>query len=100
MSGAISFVLGLLGFGASAGVSAGQSIGQAKKQVEMDQIYKAQAEDRYDADLRQMHDRVRKEWYNIPDCHPNCLGKWPQDYPERHGPLLPRQILVPRSSQG
>ena len=31
MSGAISFVLGLLGFGASAGVSAGQSIGQAKK---------------------------------------------------------------------
>lgn len=85
MSGAISFVLGLLGFGTSAGVSAGQSIGQAKKQVEMDQIYKAQAEDRYDADLRQMHDRVRKEWYNIPDCHPNCLGKWPQDYPSGMG---------------
>lgn len=80
MSGAISFVLGLLGFGASAGVSAGQSIGQAKKQAEMDQLYKAQAEDRYNSELRQMHDRVRKEWYNIPDCHPNCLGKWPQDY--------------------
>ena len=85
MSGAISFVLGLLGFGASAGVSAGQSIGQAKKQAELDQLYKAQAEDLYNSELRQMHDRVRKELYNIPDCHPNCLGKWPQDYSSSMG---------------
>ena len=86
MSGAISFVLGLLGFGASAGVSVGQSIGQAKRQAEVDQIYKAQAADRSNAERRRMHDRVREEWYKIPDCHPNCLGKWPQDYPSCRGP--------------
>ena len=86
MSGAISFVLGLLGFGASAGVSVGQSISQSKKQAEVDQIYKAQAADRSNAELRRMHDRVREEWWSIPDCHPNCLGKWPTDYHSNRGP--------------
>lgn len=85
MSGAVSFVLSLLGLGASGAVSAGQRIGQAKRRAEVDQIYKAQNVDRSNAELRQMHDRVRKEWYNIPDCHPNCLGKWPQDYPSSMG---------------
>ena len=86
MSGAVSFVLGLRGLGASGAVSAGQSIGQAKKRAELDEIYKAQAADRSNAELRQMHDRVRKEWWSIPDCHPNCLGKWPQDYHSNLGP--------------
>ena len=85
MSGAITFVLGLLGFGASAGVSAGQSIGQANRQAESDQIYKARAADRSNAELRKIHDRVREEWWSIPDCHPNCLGKWPQDYSSSMG---------------
>ena len=86
MSGAVSFVLGLLGLGASGAVSAGQNIGQAKTQAELDQIYTAQAADRSDAELRKMHDRVRKEWWNIPDCHPNCLGKWPSEYSSNLGP--------------
>lgn len=89
MSGAVSFVLGLLGLGASAGISAGQSIGLAKRKAELDQIYTAQAADRSNADLRQMHDRVRKEWWSIPDCHPNCLGKWPHQYPT--GPYMHSQ---------
>ena len=76
MSGAISFFLGLFGLGAAGAVNAGQNISQSKKQAELDQIYTAQAADRSDADLRQMHERVRKEWQSIPDCHPNCLGKW------------------------
>ena len=81
MSGAISFVLGLFGFGASAGISAGQSISQAKK------IEEYKKENGWDAtgERRQMYDRVWKEWYSIPDCHPNCLGKWPQDYPSNMG---------------
>ena len=86
MSGAVSFVLGLLGFGAAGGVSAVQGVGLAKKQAELDKIDVAQAVDRTNAELRQMHDRVRKEWWSIPDCHPNCLGKWPSDYPT--GPYM------------
>lgn len=75
ISGAISFFLGLFGLGAAGAVNAGQNISQSKKQAEFDQIYTARAADRSDADLRQMHERVRKEWWSIPDCHPNCLGK-------------------------
>ena len=86
MSGAVSFVLGLLGFGAAGGVSAVQGVSLAKKQAELDQIDVAQAVDRSDADIRQMHNRVRKEWWSIPDCHPNCLGKWPSAYPSGKGP--------------
>lgn len=86
MSGAVSFVLGLLGFGAAGGVSAVQGVSQAKKQAELDKIDVARAVDRTNAELRQMHDRVRKEWWSIPDCHPNCIGKWPSDYPNGKGP--------------
>lgn len=86
MSGAVSFVLGLLGLGASGAVNAKNGIEQMKKQAELDQIYTAQATDRSNSEIRQMHDRVRKEWHNIPDCHPNCLGKWPHDYSDRMGP--------------
>ena len=86
MSGAVSFVLGLLGFGAAGGVSAVQGVSQRKKEAELDQIDVAQAVDRSDADIRQMHNRVRKEWWSIPDCHPNCLGKWPSAYPSGKGP--------------
>lgn len=86
MSGAISFFLGLFGLGAAGAVNAGQNISQSKKQAELDQIYTAQAANRSDADLRQMHERVRKEWQSVPDCHPNCLGKWPSAYSDRMGP--------------
>lgn len=86
MSGAVSFVLGLLGFGAAGGVSAVQGVSQAKKQAELDKIDVARAVDRTNAELRQMHDRVRKEWWSIPDCHPNCLGKWRSAYPSGKGP--------------
>lgn len=86
MSGAISFFLGLFGLGAAGAVNAGQNISQSKKQAELDQIYTARAADRSDAELRQMHERVRKEWWSISDCHPNCLGKWPSAYSDRMGP--------------
>ena len=86
MSGAISFFLGLFGLGTAGAVNAGQNISQSKKQAELDQIYTARAADRSDAELRQMHERVRKEWWSIPDCHPNCLGKWPSAYSDRMGP--------------
>ena len=33
-----------------------------------------------------MYERVRKEWYSIPDGHPNCLEKWRIDYPCDKGP--------------
>ena len=42
MSGAVSFVLGLLGLGASGAVNAKNGIEQMKKQAELDQIYTAQ----------------------------------------------------------
>ena len=52
----------------------GKNISQSKKQAELDQIYTARAADRSDADIRQMHERVCKEWWSIPDYHQNCLG--------------------------
>ena len=85
ISGTISFFLGLFGLGAAGAINAGQNISQSKKQAELDQIYTAQAADRSDADIRQMHERVRKEWWSIPDCHPNCLGKRPSAYSDRMG---------------
>lgn len=86
ISGTISFFLGLFGLGAAGAINAGQNISQSKKQAELDQIYTAQAADRSDADIRQMHEQVRKEWWSIPDFHPNCLGKWPSAYSDRMGP--------------
>lgn len=83
MSGAVSFVLGLLGLGASGAVSAGQSVSQAKKKAELAEMY---GWNETDIEVKKMRERVRKEWWSIPDCHPNCLGKWPQDYPSNLGP--------------
>ncbi len=83
MSGAVSFVLGLLGLGASGAVSAGQAISQQKKKDELAEMY---GWNETDVEVKKMRERVRKEWWSIPDCHPNCLGKWPQDYPDHLGP--------------
>lgn len=52
MSGAVSFVLGLLGLGASGAVNAKNGIEQMKKQAELDQIYTAQATDRSNPEIR------------------------------------------------
>lgn len=81
MSGAIAFIKGLFGLGAAAGISVGQNISQDQKIAE----YKRKTG--YDAtgERAKMYDRVCKEWYSISDCHPNCLGKWPQDYPSHMG---------------
>lgn len=61
MSGAASFVLGLLGLGASAGINAGQSIKQKKA------IHKAVEEMGYvgTPDVLRMRERVRKEWWDV-----------------------------------
>lgn len=77
MSGAISFVLGLLGLGTAGAVHTGQSISQAKTLAEMKHMSGADAT----GERRQMYDRVWKEWYSIGDFQPNCLGKHPFDYP-------------------
>ena len=75
----------MFGLGAAGADNAGQNISHSKKQAELDQIYTARAADRSDTDIRQMHERVRKEWWSIPDCHQNCLGKWPSAYSDRMG---------------
>lgn len=82
MSGAFSFVLGMLGFGASGAVSVGQSVSRAKKKAELDEMY---GRNERDPKVIEMRERVRKEWWSIPDNHPNCLGKWPHDYPGHLG---------------
>ena len=82
MSGAVSFVLGLLGLGTAAGIDLGQSVSQKRKEAEMAR------ECGWDAkgERAKMYERVRKEWYSIPDGHPNCLEKWRIDYPCDKGP--------------
>ena len=74
MSGAVSFVLGLLGLGAAGGINLGQSVSQKKKEAELAEMY---GWNETDVEVKKMRERVRKEWWSIPDCHPNCLGKWP-----------------------
>lgn len=61
MSGAASFVLGLLGLGASAGINASQSIKQKKA------VHKAVEEMGYvgTPDVLRMRERVRKEWWDV-----------------------------------
>lgn len=65
MSGAASFVLGLLGLGASAGINAGQSIKQKKA------VHKAVEEMGYvgTPDVLRMRERVRKEWWDMCGNH-------------------------------
>lgn len=59
MSGAVSFVLGLLGFGAAGGVSAVQGVSQKKA------VHKAAEEMGYvgTPEVLRMRERVRKEWW-------------------------------------
>lgn len=83
MSGAVSFVLGLLGLGAAGGINLGQSVSQKKKEAELAEMY---GWNETDVKVKKMRERVRKEWWSIPDCHPNCLGKWPSAYPSHMGP--------------
>lgn len=77
MSGAMSFVLGILGLGTAGAVHTGQSISQSKRVAEMNRMSGADAT----GDRRQMYDRVRKERWSIHDGQPNCLGKHTWDYP-------------------
>lgn len=76
MSGAASFVLGLLGLGASAGINAGQSIKQKKA------VHKAVEEMGYvgTPDVLRMRERVRKEWWDMCGNHYNACKKCKLDY--------------------
>lgn len=77
MSGAVSFVLGLLGLGAAGGVSVGQSISENKRvsQLPGAKVWNA------DGETNRMYERVRKEWMSLHGGGINCLGKWPSEYP-------------------
>lgn len=72
MSGAVSFVLGLLGFGAAGGVSAAQGVSQRKKEAEQAEIY---SDNNVDAETRKMRKRVEEEWWQICSWSHNCLGE-------------------------
>lgn len=61
MSGAASFVLGLLGLGASAGINAGQSL----KQKKADYQYGEECGLHGTPDVLRMRERVRKEWWDV-----------------------------------
>ena len=76
MSGAVSFVLGLLGLGAAAGVSAVQDAGINKKKDQVAGIHCWEG----DTETLQMRRRVRDEWMSLHGGGPNCLGKWPSEY--------------------
>mgnify|MGYP004534034011 CR=1 FL=1 len=82
MSGAVSFVLGLLGFGAAGGIDVCRSAKHRKKAAEMAEMY---GWNEKNTDILAMRERVRKEWWSIPDNHPNCLGKWQCSYPNDKG---------------
>ena len=82
MSGAISFVLGLLGLGTGAAVGAGQNMSQSKKIAEMNRMTGADAT----GERARMYDRVWKEWWNTPYEGMNCLGKFQCEY--QSGPYL------------
>lgn len=77
MSGAVSFVLGLLGLGAAAGVSAVQDAGINKRKDQVAGIHCWEG----DTETLQMRRRVYDEWMNLHGGGPNCLGKWPSEYP-------------------
>lgn len=72
MSGAVSFVLGLLGFGAAGGVSAVQGVSQRKKEAEQAEIY---GDNNVDAETRKMRKHVEEEWWQICSWSHNCLGE-------------------------
>jgi hypothetical protein len=76
MSGAFSFILGLFGLGAAAGISAGQSISQKKA------VHEAVAEMGYvgTPDVLRMRERVRKEWWDMCGDYYNACHKSKLDY--------------------
>ena len=71
MSGAVSFVLGLLGFGAAGGVSAVQGVSQRKQEAELAEMYGWNA----DTETQKMRKRVEEEWRQIASWNHNCLGE-------------------------
>lgn len=83
MSGAVDFVLGILGLGTSGAMHTRKAVSRAKKKAELDEMY---GRNEQDTKVIEMRDRVRKEWWSIPDCSPNCLGKWRFEYPSYLGP--------------
>lgn len=82
MSGAVSFVLGLLGLGAAGGIDIHQGAKQRKKAAEMAEMYGWNEKNK---NILAMRERVRKEWWSILDNHPNCLGRWQCSYPSDKG---------------
>lgn len=76
MSGAVSFVLGLLGLGAAGGVSVGQRVSQKKA------IHQAVEEMGYvgTPEVLRMRERVRKEWWDMCGDHYNACKKCKLDY--------------------
>lgn len=76
MSGAVSFVLGLLGFGAAGGVSAVQGVSQKKA------VHKAAEEMGYvgTPEVLRMRERVRKEWWDMCGNHYNACHKSKLNY--------------------
>ena len=82
MAGAFSLFLGMLGLGAAGAVSAGQNAKIKKADYQYGEEHGLHGT----SEVLQMRERVRKEWWSIPDCHPNCLGKWPSAYSDRMGP--------------
>ena len=77
MSGAFSFVLGMLGLGVGGAVGLGQEMSQNKKIEELHRMTGADAT----GDRARMYERVRKERRSIHDACPNCLGKFQCEYP-------------------
>ena len=82
MAGAFSLFLGMFGLGAAGVVSAGQNAKIKKADYQYGEEHGLHGT----SEVLQMRERVRKEWWSIPDCHPNCLGKWPSAYSDRMGP--------------
>ena len=76
MSGAVSFVLGLLGLGASGAVSAGQNMSRKKADYEFGEAHGYHGT----PDVLQMRDRVRKEWWSMCGDVYNACGKPASEY--------------------
>lgn len=89
MSGAVSFVLGLLGLGAATGVSAVQDAGINKKKDQVAGIHCWEG----DPETLKMRRRVRDEWMSLHGGGPNCLGKWPRS-------IQPADICIPNIDIG
>lgn len=76
MSGAVSFVLSLLGLGASGAVSVGQSVSRKKADYEFGEAHGYHGT----PDVLRMRDRVRKEWWSVCGDVYNACGKPASEY--------------------